>query len=143
MSFWVKFCYLRNCNFIKKEIARIIVGYALQGCNFVKTLIHHRPFSRNIIFKTNSFWKYNLWWNPLIVELQSIHCRLVTLLNKTPSSFPENFRNFFIQLFFVRSSSVLKNWITWKLTWKSMVTSQVVIIQVVGKILKYLASIHH
>ena len=30
-------------------------GYVLQGCNFIKKLVHHRLFSQNIVFKTASF----------------------------------------------------------------------------------------
>ena len=30
----------------------------LQGCNFIKTLVHHILFLQNIFFKTASFWIY-------------------------------------------------------------------------------------
>ena len=30
-------------------------GCVLQGCNFINTLVHHRFFPQNILFKTDSF----------------------------------------------------------------------------------------
>ena len=32
-----------------------IKGFILRGCNFIKTLVHYRVFSQNILFKTASF----------------------------------------------------------------------------------------
>ena len=33
-----------------------ILGCAVEGCNCIKMLGHHRHFSQNIIFKAASFW---------------------------------------------------------------------------------------
>ena len=52
------------------------------------------------------------------IDLQSVHCRLATLLNELHQRrFPENFPNLCNQLFWVITSTVLRNWITWKATW--------------------------
>ena len=32
-----------------------IKGFILRGCNFIKTLVHYRVFSQNILFKAASF----------------------------------------------------------------------------------------
>ena len=75
---------------------------------FLKTF-----FLRQLVFGTYS--KKNVRWSLFIVELQSVHCSLVTLLKQTPL-----FPNFHNQLFFVTSSFVLKNQTTRKITWKSV-----------------------
>ena len=51
----------------------------LNGCNFIKTLVHNRFFPHNILFKAASFQyifqkKMNLWWVLFIAKLQSEHC---------------------------------------------------------------------
>ena len=89
-----------------------------QSHNSIKTLVHHRVFPQNILFKAASIryiFQKNVRWSLFIVELQSVHCSLVTLLKQTPL-----FPNFHNQLFFVTSSFVLKNQTTRKITWKSV-----------------------
>ena len=63
-----------------------IKGFILRGCNFIKTLVHYRVFSQNILFKTASFryifQKEHMVSSPYL-KLQSENCRLVTQLKQT------------------------------------------------------------
>ena len=83
-----------------------IEGCVLQGCSFIKTLVHCRlfflkkqlflSFSKQLL--SGTFSENNLWWILFIAKLQSKNCRLITLLKETPSQ--ELLWQFFNQLFF-------------------------------------------
>ena len=129
---------LKTCNFIKTKLSprkvsckfiRIssafserantsynfgkIVGCALQGSNVIRMLARYRFFSqkfflRQLVFRTYS--ENNLWLSRLIVELQSVHCRFATFLNKLHHRrFSEKFPNIRNQSFCVINSSVSRN----------------------------------
>lgn len=66
-----------ECVFIKisriesSPVFGISASFAIQGCNFIETLEHHRRprlFAQNILFEIE------------LVAKSSLHCRLATLL---------------------------------------------------------------
>ena len=64
-------------------------------------------FLRQLVFRTYS--EKNLWSSRFIVELQSVQCRLATLLNKLHHSFSGKLPIFQNQSFCVLTSSVSRN----------------------------------
>ena len=76
----------------------------LQGCNFIKTLVHHIFFLKIFFLKQLVFGAYsknNLLWVFFTAKLQSEHCRFVTLLKELHHrNFFEKFLNFCNDLFF-------------------------------------------
>ena len=93
----------------------------LQGCNFIKTLVHHIFFLKIFFLKQlvlGTYSKNSLWRVPFIAKLQSENYRLVTLLKELHHRiFSDKFSNFCNQLFFA-TFSFMKKQITWKITWK-------------------------
>ena len=76
-----------------------IQGSVLQGCSFIKTLLHYRLFSQKktlfIFFKQlvfGTFPEQNLRWIFFVAKLQSGNCMFITLLKETPpQKFPWEF----------------------------------------------------
>ena len=73
------------------SVSNKIQGCVLQGCSFIKTLLHYRLFSKKktflYFFKQQVFGTFpenNLWWIFFTAKLQSENCGLITLLKETP-----------------------------------------------------------